>query len=432
MPNADEERRKIRLTSIPIDHIECDLKQPRKRFNEAELQALADSMRVEGVGNLQQAVVKPHSEKSGYYVMVAGERRLRAHKLNGDKKMWCIVREGVDDTFIASLVENTNRISLDPIEEAEAIRRLREEYKLKWREIEQMMGLTIPTLLESLNLLKLPEEIQQMIIEGVLPKTRALDLMPYLGTRSEQDLIRYACALAQKKGVPELAFRRRTDLGKQYVKRRVPETSEGQLARILRAIGGASSLKPTLDRFAKLPRETQRQMFNRSLPEDVQQEVFTQLVGLVNAFCIFIEDVDKSGSFVTIMQRSGGDGEISEGARDETPRFDDQVIGDAKQLLEFFEKRLGYKEPLFSNRDLAKLLGTGKLLERAEERALAALRCLEHNWRRSPDSHNPLKNELLVKIANIRFDLGVEMFAQFLGMLKDADCSSDPINLMIL
>ncbi|REJ81533.1 MAG: ParB/RepB/Spo0J family partition protein [Acidobacteria bacterium] len=156
--------------ALPIDALAPNPRQPRSRFDEAALTELADSIRAQGI--IQPIVVRPADPGSAErYQIVAGERRWRAARLAGLEQVPVVVRtEELDDqaTLLLALVENLQRSDLDPIEEAEAYRELREGFGLSQEEIASRVGKSRSAVANQLRLLKLPEEVVASLRAGSL------------------------------------------------------------------------------------------------------------------------------------------------------------------------------------------------------------------------------------------------------------------------
>ncbi len=159
---------------VKISKVEPNREQPRKSFDEAGLAELADSIKQHGV--LQPLIVQ---DAGKYYEIVAGERRWRAAKLAGIKEVPVIVREftGPQQMEI-SLIENIQREDLNPIEEAQAYQSLLTEFGLKQDEVAARVSKNRTTVANSLRLLKLSDEVQQMVIDGSLSSGHARCLVP--------------------------------------------------------------------------------------------------------------------------------------------------------------------------------------------------------------------------------------------------------------
>lgn len=151
--------------SLPISQVEPGLKQPRKRFEEEALQDLADSIRTHGI--IQPLTVRRLS--SGYYQIIAGERRWRAAKLAGLTEVPAVIIEADDRKVMElGLIENLQREDLNPIEEANGYKVLMEEYGLTQEEVSQRVGKSRPAVANALRLLALPDPVCQLLEEGKL------------------------------------------------------------------------------------------------------------------------------------------------------------------------------------------------------------------------------------------------------------------------
>ena len=151
--------------SLPIAQVEPGLKQPRKRFDQESLQNLADSIRSHGV--IQPLTVRRLS--SGYYQIIAGERRWRAAKLAGLTEIPAVIIEADDRKVMElGLIENLQREDLNPVEEANGYKVLMEEYGLTQEEVAQRVGKSRPAVANALRLLALPDPVHQLLEEGKL------------------------------------------------------------------------------------------------------------------------------------------------------------------------------------------------------------------------------------------------------------------------
>ena len=149
--------------SLPISQVEPGLKQPRKRFEDAALQDLADSIRTHGI--IQPLTVRRLS--SGYYQIIAGERRWRAAKLAGLTEVPAVIIEADDrKTMELALIENLQREDLNPIEEANGYKSLMEDYGLTQEEAAQRVGKSRPAVANALRLLALPDPVCLLVEEG--------------------------------------------------------------------------------------------------------------------------------------------------------------------------------------------------------------------------------------------------------------------------
>ena len=151
-------------TMVKLSLVEPNREQPRKHFDEDGLLELAESIKQYGI--LQPLLVQ---EKNGYYEIIAGERRWRAAKLAGVKEIPVIVRNLTEQQIVEiSLIENIQREDLNPIEEAQAFRRLMEEFHMKQDEIADRVSKSRTAVTNSMRLLKLSKQVQQMVIDEMI------------------------------------------------------------------------------------------------------------------------------------------------------------------------------------------------------------------------------------------------------------------------
>ena len=150
---------------LPISQVEPGLNQPRKRFDQSALDDLAESIRVHGI--IQPLTVRRLA--SGYYQIIAGERRWRAAKAAGLEEIPAVIIEADDRKVMElGLIENLQREDLNPAEEARGYRTLMEEYGLTQEEVAQQMGKSRPAVTNTLRLLALPDEVMGLMEEGAL------------------------------------------------------------------------------------------------------------------------------------------------------------------------------------------------------------------------------------------------------------------------
>lgn len=156
-----------------IKNIAANPYQPRCNFDEEKLQELAASIKEFGV--VQPVVVR---KKGRSYELVAGERRLRAAGLTGLTKVPAIVKDYDDAKMMEiALIENIQRHDLNPIEEAQGLRRLMQEFKLTQEQTAEKVGRSRSAVTNILRLLNLPEQVQKQIINGVLTMGQAKQLL---------------------------------------------------------------------------------------------------------------------------------------------------------------------------------------------------------------------------------------------------------------
>lgn len=170
--NAVEEK-DGKETLVKITSVEPNRKQPRKNFDEDALQELADSIKQFGL--LQPILVQ---DRKDHYEIIAGERRWRAAKLAGLKEIPVIIRDYSEQEIMEiSLIENIQREDLNPIEEAQAYKRLLTEFNLKQDEVAERVSKSRAAVTNSIRLLKLSDEVQQMVIDDMISTGHARALL---------------------------------------------------------------------------------------------------------------------------------------------------------------------------------------------------------------------------------------------------------------
>ena len=173
---------------LDIDLLEPNRFQPRQIFSEAKLEELARSIRSHGF--IQPIVVRRVGER---YQIVAGERRWRAAQQLGLSRVPVSIRSITDDSLLEiSLIENIQRENLNPVEEAKAYLRLSQEFGLTQEEIAHRTGKDRSTVTNFLRLLKLPSEVQQMVLEGLLSMGHARAILALEGAKEQRALAEQA------------------------------------------------------------------------------------------------------------------------------------------------------------------------------------------------------------------------------------------------
>ncbi len=158
------------ITTVKVDMIKPNRFQPRRIFDKEKLQELANSLKENGI--IQPIIVTKKSESN--YELVAGERRLEASKLAGFEEIPVIIRSvSAKEQLQFAIIENVQREDLSPIEEARAYQRLNEEFALTHAQISEIVGKDRATITNLIRLLKLPVDIQKMILEEKLSSGHA-------------------------------------------------------------------------------------------------------------------------------------------------------------------------------------------------------------------------------------------------------------------
>ena len=166
----------VSTDTLAVNDIIPNKEQPRKTFDEAALQELADSIKQHGV--LQPLLVRPLT--TGGYQLVAGERRWRASRLAELKEVPVIIKELSDtEAMEIAIIENLQREDLNPIEEAEGLQALIDKCGFTQEEVATSVGKSRPAITNALRLLRLPEEVRQMTKDGEISAGHARALLAF-------------------------------------------------------------------------------------------------------------------------------------------------------------------------------------------------------------------------------------------------------------
>ncbi len=161
------------VTKLPLQKIEPNPNQPRKQFDEEQLDALADSIREHGL--LQPLAVR---EMEGYYQIIAGERRWRACRMAELSEVPAVIIEADDKKVMElAMVENLQRQDLNPMEEAEGYHSLIHDFDLSQEQVAERVGKSRPAVANALRLLNLKGELRDMVTEGKLSAGHARALL---------------------------------------------------------------------------------------------------------------------------------------------------------------------------------------------------------------------------------------------------------------
>lgn len=196
------------VTSLPIQKVEPNPLQPRKLFDEEELQTLCDSI-------VQHGIIQPltvRKGQNGFYQIIAGERRWRAARMAGLRNVPVVVIDADDKTVMAlALVENLQRQDLNPMEEAMGYRQLMQEHGLTQEQVAEKVTKSRSAVANALRLLSLPSPIAQLVTDGKLSAGHARAVLS-LKTQAEQE------KAAQKIISLELSVRQAETLCKNMAK----------------------------------------------------------------------------------------------------------------------------------------------------------------------------------------------------------------------
>jgi ParB family transcriptional regulator, chromosome partitioning protein len=166
--------------TLPIEYLQRGKFQPRKDMNPEKLQELADSIKAQGI--IQPVVVRKIGQDK--YEIVAGERRWRAAQLAGLQEIPVVIKD-IDDraTMAIALIENIQRQDLNPLEEAEALRRLLDEFTMTHQQIADAVGKSRATVTNLLRLMELQPEVKKLLINGQLEMGHARALLALDGAK---------------------------------------------------------------------------------------------------------------------------------------------------------------------------------------------------------------------------------------------------------
>jgi ParB family chromosome partitioning protein len=180
------------IPNLPIEYISPNPHQPRMTIKPEDLIEIADSIRENGI--IQPLIVTKRGDKD--FVLIAGERRLRAAQLSQQRTVPVVVREASPKQMLEmAVIENVQRQDLNPIEEALAFKQLSEKFSLSQSDIAQKVGLSRVAVVNKIRLLKLPEKIKQLVLDNILSEGHARAL---LGIQDPDSMIAAADAVIRK------------------------------------------------------------------------------------------------------------------------------------------------------------------------------------------------------------------------------------------
>ncbi len=205
---------------LPIQKVEPNPLQPRQQFDEEELAALADSIRIHGM--IQPLTVR--KAEGDFYQIIAGERRWRAARQAGLQEVPVRIVQADDQTVAElALVENLQRQDLNPLEEAQGFQRLIQEYHMSQESVAQCVGKSRPAVTNALRLLQLPPSVADLVRDGKLSAGHARAV---LSLKSQAQQI----SAAQKIAALELSVRQAELMCKSLAKEQPPKAVQPALA----------------------------------------------------------------------------------------------------------------------------------------------------------------------------------------------------------
>ena len=209
----EESREKTPYKLLPIQKVEPNRDQPRQDFDEEELEALAQSLAEHGI--IQPLTVRELD--SGYYQIIAGERRWRAARMAGLTEVPVVVMEADDQKVMElALIENLQRQDLNPVEEAMGYRALMDDFGLTQEDAAQRVGKSRPAVANALRLLNLPDAVLEKVRNGSLSAGHARALLSVKSEKKQLEIMQKVIALG-------LSVRQAELLCKNVSRERAPE-----------------------------------------------------------------------------------------------------------------------------------------------------------------------------------------------------------------
>ncbi len=215
--SADSDGSDNEPRSLPLDQLQAGRYQPRTRMDEGALHELAESIKAQGV--MQPVLVRPIASKAGgpkRFEIIAGERRFRAARLAGLDRVPVFVRDVSDEAAAAmSLIENIQREDLNPLEEAQGLKRLTEEFGMTHEAVAHAVGKSRSAVTNLLRLLHLSAPVQQLLIAGDIEMGHARALLPLEGAEQILDANEIVARRLSVREAERLVARRAAHAGRQ-------------------------------------------------------------------------------------------------------------------------------------------------------------------------------------------------------------------------
>lgn len=228
---------------LPISQVEPGLNQPRKNFDDEALEDLADSIREHGI--IQPLTVRRLS--SGYYQIIAGERRWRAAKKAGLYEVPAVIIEADDRKVMElGLIENLQREDLNPMEEAEGYQVLLTDYGMTQEEVARRMGKSRPAITNALRLTALPPEVRDMLIQGQLTAGHGRAVLMVEGTNAQVAFARHIAEQGLSVRQAEAAAKSFTLEPKKEKKKPAEDPNRIYIAEVEKSLSGRLGRKVTI------------------------------------------------------------------------------------------------------------------------------------------------------------------------------------------
>ena len=215
--------------SLKLSQLQPGKYQPRTRMDEGSLYELAESIKAQGI--MQPILVRPVG--AGRYEIIAGERRSRAAKLAGLEEVPVLVKEVPDESAAAmALIENIQREDLNPLEEAQGLKRLVDEFGMTHEQAAQSVGRSRSAASNLLRLLQLAAPVQQMLMAGDLDMGHARALLPLEAAQQILNATEIAAKKMSVRDAEKLVARNQQANGRQAPLLRVKKEKRGDIARL--------------------------------------------------------------------------------------------------------------------------------------------------------------------------------------------------------
>ncbi|MDI6642015.1 MAG: ParB/RepB/Spo0J family partition protein [Elusimicrobiota bacterium] len=184
---TERELKEEAILTIPIEKIKPNRYQPRIKFNQEKLTQLAESIKEKGI---VQPLIVSESIVPDEYELIAGERRYRAAELAGLKSVPCVIRKVSDkERLQISLIENLQREDLNPVEVAKAYKQVLEEFQITQEELSKLIGIDRSVIANTVRLLNLPEDIQELVASGVISSGHARSIVSISDEKQQRELV---------------------------------------------------------------------------------------------------------------------------------------------------------------------------------------------------------------------------------------------------
>jgi len=458
-----------RTKVVKLDLVDRDPGQPRKTFNESTIRDLATNIAANGL--LNPVYLRPHPEKKGCYMLVAGERRFRALKLLETEEFeFRIVDKGLPP-YVISIIENSHREGLNPIEEAESYRECMEREGMSVTRLSEYTGKHFVEIYRLLRLLKLPPEVQQLVREGKITRARLQHLSQFKGMAKQIEL---AQQIIRGEDPPELieASTKQSERSEKSIIAHLPKTPEGLIRRMLRFRSDTNRIRFVIDAFLALNENEQVKgwtAFTSTTRENFvsQMKTVAQKLETLNSKMATLPETrrvpsgnaipkserpapiqtaapepkpQKPFSAATVLGRvrSKPAGGQSRNLPDPKPRPirvpTPREMKSGKAVLDFFRRQINNRSTLLlSKAALIDTIGNGDSPAEVEKTALAGLRAARDVWRSPPNAEDPKEvQNFVIAVSHCRYDMGDMTFSNLLQAIRSRDRSSDPINLGLL